>query len=227
MTNIQHKDIPELQLHEPKGASTATAGSIYVSDGAGSGTWATADALGGGAAPAGATLVSDGSGGLTFARYQGWGQWQDTDTTVGTPSQNLTATARTLWTNDGGTSAIQKSPSDLINPLWDTSTNKIQPISTFDIYHVRIGFTAENYAGTTPYIQVELDIGGSIGAIFERDISLRKGGSAQEVSLAFPVYAGSTFLANGGSIYLTYQGTGTCDIYKSNILIVRESKNFV
>lgn len=39
MANIQHRDIPEAQLHEPKGASTASSGSVYVSDGAGSGTW--------------------------------------------------------------------------------------------------------------------------------------------------------------------------------------------
>lgn len=37
--SIQHKDIPEAQLHEPKGASTAAIGSSYISDGAGSGNW--------------------------------------------------------------------------------------------------------------------------------------------------------------------------------------------
>lgn len=36
---IQHKDIPEAQLHEAKGASTAAADKIYVADGAGSGVW--------------------------------------------------------------------------------------------------------------------------------------------------------------------------------------------
>jgi len=36
---IQHRNIPEAQLHEPKGASTATSGQVYTSDGAGSGAW--------------------------------------------------------------------------------------------------------------------------------------------------------------------------------------------
>lgn len=36
---IQHKNIPDAQLHEPKGIATVTVGKIYVSDGAGSGTW--------------------------------------------------------------------------------------------------------------------------------------------------------------------------------------------
>ena len=44
MANIQHASIPEAQLHEPKGVSIAPAGSVYVADGAGSGSWAFANA---------------------------------------------------------------------------------------------------------------------------------------------------------------------------------------
>ena len=40
MANIEHKDIPEAGLHEPKGVSTATTGQVYISDGLGSGAWA-------------------------------------------------------------------------------------------------------------------------------------------------------------------------------------------
>lgn len=35
----EHNVITDPELHEPKGASTATAGEVYVSDGAGSGAW--------------------------------------------------------------------------------------------------------------------------------------------------------------------------------------------
>lgn len=227
MANVQHKDIPEAQLHEPKGVSTASAGTVYVADVGTSGAWATADAIGSGAASAGSLLLADGSGGLDFTRYQGWGEWQDADTTVGVPSQNLTAAARTLWTNDGGTLITTKSPSDLTAALWNVSTNLHQPIAVNDIYHIRINFTAQNYGGATPYIEMELDIGGAIGVIHSDSKALRKGGAAQGLSFSFPVYTGATYLANGGKIYLTYQGTGTCDIYKSSILLVRESKNYV
>lgn len=37
-----HKDLTGADLHEPKGADTATSGKVYVSDGAGSGVWTTA-----------------------------------------------------------------------------------------------------------------------------------------------------------------------------------------
>ncbi len=39
MTTISHKLLSGTQLHEPKGAGSATIGTVYVSDGAGSGAW--------------------------------------------------------------------------------------------------------------------------------------------------------------------------------------------
>lgn len=35
----EHKDLTGDQLHEPKGAATAAAGTVYVADGSGSGAW--------------------------------------------------------------------------------------------------------------------------------------------------------------------------------------------
>lgn len=37
--SIQHSAITDPDIHEPKGASTAAAGTVYISDGAGSGSW--------------------------------------------------------------------------------------------------------------------------------------------------------------------------------------------
>lgn len=45
MATIQHRDIPEAQLHEPKGASTSTTGQILTSTG-GASTWAAPDFTG-------------------------------------------------------------------------------------------------------------------------------------------------------------------------------------
>lgn len=39
MADIEHSDIVDPFIHEPKGASTANAGEVYVADGAGSGDW--------------------------------------------------------------------------------------------------------------------------------------------------------------------------------------------
>ena len=47
MTIVQHKNIDNSQLHEPKDISLAVANKVYVSDGLGSGSWQYAIAHGG------------------------------------------------------------------------------------------------------------------------------------------------------------------------------------
>ncbi|AXH71951.1 MAG: hypothetical protein [Podoviridae sp. ctbj_2] len=36
---VQHRNLPDSEIHEPKGASTAVSNTVYVSDGSGSGVW--------------------------------------------------------------------------------------------------------------------------------------------------------------------------------------------
>lgn len=39
MADLQHKNIPDSELHEPKGVASATLDDVYHADGAGSGVW--------------------------------------------------------------------------------------------------------------------------------------------------------------------------------------------
>lgn len=39
MADIEHSQIPSEYCHEPKGAPEAAAGTVYIADGVGSGTW--------------------------------------------------------------------------------------------------------------------------------------------------------------------------------------------
>lgn len=39
MANVQHKDVVDPNIHEPKGVAYAAAGSVYMADGSGSGSW--------------------------------------------------------------------------------------------------------------------------------------------------------------------------------------------
>jgi microcystin-dependent protein len=45
MANVAHSSLTGADLHEPKGAATATSGQVYVADGAGSGAWTAGDTL--------------------------------------------------------------------------------------------------------------------------------------------------------------------------------------
>lgn len=66
MANVQHKDITDANLHEPKGVVAAAAGEVYIADGAGSGAWGFVKPPGTAAATAGQVYVSDGVGGGAY-----------------------------------------------------------------------------------------------------------------------------------------------------------------
>lgn len=70
MADVQHKDIPDAQLHEPKGASTAANGRVYVSNGSGSGSWQKVkdDNIDSELSEQGAFLESNGAGVATFSK---------------------------------------------------------------------------------------------------------------------------------------------------------------
>lgn len=67
---VNHADMPDADRHEPKGASTATSGTVYVSDGAGSGAWSAPSPEGSNILSTGETkgriLVADGANGVSW-----------------------------------------------------------------------------------------------------------------------------------------------------------------
>jgi len=221
----EHNVITDPEIHEPKVVSTANSGQVYVANGAGSGALAEIEDLRT-TALAGSTFISDGSNGLVAERVHGWGQFQDTAQTSSPATQTLANGVRTKWLCDGGDLTLEKSPSDLVNPLWDVVNNKHVPIAAFDTYTLRITCTVEGYAGTDPHLDLELDIGGSIGVISATTVSLVKSSATQKISWVVPVFTGTTYLANGGTIYAIYSGTGSIDMYMNSIFIRRETKDY-
>ncbi len=70
MANVAHSTLTGANLHEPKGVASATAGTIYVADGAGSGSWVDAPITslqGGTTGTSGMNVYSDGAGGIKVA----------------------------------------------------------------------------------------------------------------------------------------------------------------
>lgn len=68
---IQHKDIPDSLLHEPKGVASATSGSVYSANGLGSGVWkrVSTDMLSGSSGDlgvAGKKFLTNGTNGVTL-----------------------------------------------------------------------------------------------------------------------------------------------------------------
>lgn len=76
---MEHKDIPNDGLHEPKDIVFAAPGTVYVADGNGSGTWTNPPMQGAPGAQAGQVPVASGSGGVNWAFLPtGWGLYDDT-----------------------------------------------------------------------------------------------------------------------------------------------------
>lgn len=69
MATIEHKDIVDPNVHEPKGASSASTGTVYKSNGAGSGTWSKVKGseLDAESSTAGQVLVSTGAGSFAYS----------------------------------------------------------------------------------------------------------------------------------------------------------------
>lgn len=101
---MDHANIPEAGLHEPKGVSTATAGTVYVADGAGSGSWV--DPI------------------PTDLPRMGWVNYADYATSI-TP-QSISATTWTKLTNDTlGAQTVETYLPSGVSSLWDSTNDQL------------------------------------------------------------------------------------------------------
>lgn len=152
---IEHTTITDPYLHEPKGAFAAAANKVYVSNGAGSGTWQkiTKSQIDTSAATAGQALIADGAGGSTWKKVQiaqaaclrGVTTGNTTGVTTSYQAMNVANLGGTLaWltnTNDGMTidltaGYIQVPDTGLYHVNFIAN---IVPASTPSIFNVTIG----------------------------------------------------------------------------------------
>ena len=192
MPTVQHSTLTGADSHEPKGVSTAPEGTFYVSDGAGSGSW----------------------------KYipTGWGQYKD----AGSPQVFNTTAARLQ--NDGASvsSVTDHLPFEIrgTGQLWDTTNDKITPVSPFDTYNIRLDLPVTAKSGAPSSLKVVLDIGGAAGItipIVSSEISVNAT-PPYTLSAGFTVYTGTTFKANGGQFFLS-SDTGTVTVTNPSIII--------
>lgn len=75
---VQHKNLPDNQLHEPKGAVTASNGTMYIANGTGSGVWSKLalsnfTGIAGDGGSNNYRLMTNGSGGIRFQLDSAYG----------------------------------------------------------------------------------------------------------------------------------------------------------
>lgn len=155
---------------------------------------------------------------------KGWAVYQDDTYTSGSPL--VIASTQSQLTCDGAGSGTNKSYlPDGVSDFWNTTTNKITPENIGDCYDLRVQFKAK-CSTVSAYFDFELDIGGALGIITARTLSSSKGANTeQRYSVGLPVFSLSTFVANGGTIYLNSTDDGTTvSVYDIQILIKRDYK---
>lgn len=185
---IQHKDIPDGQLHEPKGVAGAANKTVYVATGAGTGAWRK-------------IKESDIDYSSSASNVFGWNDISDSLYTAGSP-RVITATTRTKVTNNAA--AVQSTQARL-GTLWDTTNNRFNINDLNSSYAMRVSckITTASAAGTPYAVKFELQSSNGPLVIVAQDFIIKGGGYVNDVSLSVPFYMGSSINNYPLEIYVT------------------------
>lgn len=161
-------------------------------------------------------------GGTTQTVYTGWGYYQD-----GGAAQVISSTPAILQNDGSGPNTNDAFlPSSIrgSGALWDTTNDRITPIAEGDAFTLRLDLPVTAESGNPTGIDIELDIqsGTTYGTaimIIDRVASTGRG-APYTISVGFPVFVGSTFIANGAQFWVTAD-TGTVTITNPAITLVR------
>lgn len=111
--------------------------------------------------------------------------------------------------------------------LWNTTTDKVEGITSGDTYDIRVSLEITSTSSNPTRISMFMDIGSTqdgtgtgSSIIIVSDSKTLKNGTPQSHVFNFPIFTGSTFLANGGSFWITVD-SGTATISDRSILLVR------
>jgi len=184
MATKAHKLLTGTDLHEPKGVATAIAGQVYVSDGAGSGSWQTINTT---------VDFSTGDVKLTFKNVADTGWLMMDDSTIGSPtsgahfvSTEFQALYELIWTN--------------IPPAWTTISGGRGGSAAAD--------WAANKTITLPkMLGRALAIAGAGSGLTSRGLGEYLG--AETTTLALADLPTGITSANTGSVAISVTNTGT------------------
>lgn len=185
---IAHKDIPDAQLHEPKGAATAGLNTLYIATGTGSGAWAKTT-----------EKIVDRTD--KTKNVFGWNDIADSLYTSGSPLA-IASGVRTKLTNNGA--AVQSDTSRL-GAVWNTGTNAFVIDDLNAVYSIRVAMKVKAAAAAgTPYtLKTELESSSGSLIFVSRDTYLKGGSYENAASFVTDFYMGSAINASSISIYLT------------------------
>lgn len=204
MANVQHANLTDPNLHEPKGVAAATEGEVYVADGAGSGTWK------------GLTDSEMDFSDKAKNRF-GWVDISDSQYTSGAP-RSISSATRTQITNNAGASQTDQSR---LPGLWNTTLNAFQIDDLNAAYTLRMTAIVKTSATPgTPYtVDFELESGNGPTIIAAQTVIIKGGNHVNHLTLSAPFYMGSFVNDYDLKVYVTADQNIT--IYNVGFVLVR------
>lgn len=162
---IQHSNIPDAQLHEPKGVASAALNTSYFADGSGSGDWKkvgveTLSGLSGDGSVARLKVVTDGANGFDLYRDYAFGKMHITNNS--TPFA-LTAVADTTLNTASQYTLLTGSGAPFANGLEDGvtfSTNKLTA-NHAGVYDLNFWACLTGFPSNTARIGLKFKINGT------------------------------------------------------------------
>jgi len=155
-------------------------------------------------------------------RSGGYGFYLDDKVTAETGQEVAThATNYETFTVNGGGFILEENPIELANPMYNVTSGKIIPIKLSDMLKVSILFTASGYGGQSPYLEFQMDVGGTAGAFIHRSKGLLKNGDDFIDDVEFSAFVGTDFFGNGGLLQVRYDGTGSVKLFNKAIQVQR------
>jgi len=152
----------------------------------------------------------------------GYGFYLDDKVTAATGQTVAThATNFETFIVNGAGFTLEEDPVELVDPMYDVITGKIVPIKLSDMLKVSVLFTASGYGGSSPYLEFQMDVGGTAGAFIHRSKALLKNGDDFIDDVEFSAFVGTDFFNNGGLIQVRYDGTGSVDLFNKAIQVQR------
>lgn len=185
-----HKDIPNSEIHEAKGASTATAGQLLTATGSGTATFQTPK-----------------------TRYMGWWDYNDA-ATAGTPiTLSATATYFPLTNDELGVNTKKTFALPGVADVWDASTNRFDfsDLQIGDTVDIRIDFsvttTGANHQIT---LAIELGLGAAPYTLVIDSRNVKTAGTYQ-VTRWYSIYIGDTNTKDNPAYLKVQSDAGTTD----------------
>lgn len=151
--------------------------------------------------------------------FTGGAQYVDGTYTVGSPL-SITSGSRVKITCDNNTIIDGDVPAEFTSGMWDATTNTLQAVRDKDRFVLEVRFKAKNSVNNG-HFDIEIDIGGGIGVIGRVSENFtRSANTEQSFKPVFVYFTGSTFISNGGEIYIDAK-SGNLEIYDIEILPTR------